>query len=451
VQLRNIVPSWFELQRLIVDKLSRRTHDHVYGHPHSSGSHTHSASHHAQNVHSAFREALPIAERTLRQRFADLDIDDVLSELLDIVSQAALIMAASMLTGAVVGAGVGALAGGVGAVPGAFAGSALALTASGWILGVLGLAAVAEFFVNGLPQIAEYYWRGIQTAWGASQPRGRFCCGDPFAVGRAAREIAQGHVAMATLLLSAIVAYLTRGRGPAQALASEMQRSASGAKLAQWMLKHEDALKKRPDLKPRGPDQGRLDPLDPSTPRPGQRQHEATPVKKPLVMAEHPVPCFKADKLPTEKIPEFDRQLNGQQGGLNDLTVEEYLKGRAAFRAGDVVRDPRVAAKARLDLADFLIKKTSGELGSKGMSLWEAEQVASRITQEKMSILAALHNPDLVAGGKDKISGFGDRKVNSSIGAQWRGRVSGLDEAAKRIDASQRSTIKLNAKLIRCK
>ena len=61
-------------------------------------------------------------------------------------------------------------------------------------------------------------------------------------------------------LLGAIVAYLTRGRGNAQVLASEMQASAKGARLGQWMLKHEEALKKHPDLQLPKPQQGAFGP-----------------------------------------------------------------------------------------------------------------------------------------------------------------------------------------------
>ncbi|BBH44363.1 hypothetical protein KU43P_08400 [Pseudomonas sp. KU43P] len=50
------------------------------------------------------------------------------------------------------------------------------------------------------------------------------------------------------LLLGAIVSYLTRGRGDARVLAQEMAASSKGARLGQWMLKHEEELKKRPDL-----------------------------------------------------------------------------------------------------------------------------------------------------------------------------------------------------------
>ncbi len=37
-----------------------------------------------------------------------------------------------------------------------------------------------------------------------------------------------------------------------------------------------------------------------------------------------------------------------------------------------------------------------------------------------MKSLAALHDPDMIAGGKDQVSRMGNKSVNSSIGPQWR-------------------------------
>ena len=46
-------------------------------------------------------------------------------------------------------------------------------------------------------------------------------------------------------------------------------------------------------------------------------------------MPLHTVACFKADKLSASKHGEFERQLKGQQDGLNRLTVEEFLENVA--------------------------------------------------------------------------------------------------------------------------
>jgi hypothetical protein len=164
-------------------------------------------------------------------------------------------------------------------------------------------------------------------------------------------------------------------------------------------------------------------------------------------MEKAKVPCFKADNLPQGSVPEFDRQLAGQEKGLNDLTVEEYLQGRAAYDQ----RDPSVAREARAEYQEKLEKKLLQELRDTGLSMRDAEAKASVVAAEKMKTLAALHNPDLIAGGKDVIGDFGDKRVNSSIGAQWRARAGKLDEAAKKVPSGDRAKVKMNADLTRCK
>lgn len=56
----------------------------------------------------------------------------------------------------------------------------------------------------------------------------------------------------------------------------------------------------------------------------------------------------------------------------------------------------------------------------------------------------------MVSAGKDAIADFGDRNINSRIGAQWKSRVQDLDEAAKKIPAAERGSTKMHAKLSRC-
>lgn len=110
-------------------------------------------------VRTAFYHAEWQAANMLRQRFADLDINSIIDELLRVVQQMAMIVAGSTITGGLLGAGVGAFAGGAGTIPfagaGAGAGAAMGLKVSGWILGALGLACIAEFFIEGLPRERE--------------------------------------------------------------------------------------------------------------------------------------------------------------------------------------------------------------------------------------------------------------------------------------------------------
>ncbi len=62
-----------------------------------------------------------------------------------------------------------------------------------------------------------------------------------------------------------------------------------------------------------------------------------------------------------------------------------------------------------------------------------------------------VHNPDMIAGGKDVVTSMGDKGVNSSIGSQWKDRVDELDKAAKEVPAHERGDTKMNVKLKRCK
>jgi len=342
MRLWNILPSWFEIEdRLRLEVQSSGLAD-FRSYLNEQAPSVELVLRRVDNIRTAFYRAEFEASALLRQRFADLDISEVLFDLMGVVGDMAMIIVGSVLAGAAMGAGVGALAGGVGAGPGAIAGMAAGLQASSWILGVLGLASVAEFFVQGLPALLDHYVRGIQVAWDGTRGNdglNPISQDDPWVVDQAAHHIARGHTEVVILLLGAVVEYLTRGRGNMALLAGQMRASSKGARLAQWMVKHEEGLKARPDLQPPGARAGGS-----TTPEPRSDSHRETDRpggKKPLGMPEYKVPCFNASNLHYSKIPEFDRQLVGQERGLNDLTVDEYLRGREAFKAGDKVRDPR--------------------------------------------------------------------------------------------------------------
>lgn len=441
------VPSWQEIENRII---------HEMGYQSGAGFRTHlneyvaSASlniRRINNIRTAFIHAEWRAGELLRQRFSDLDINSILQELLGVVTQMAMIVAGSVLTGGAIGAGIGAFAGGAGAIPLGAAGAAIGLNVSSWILGILGLASVAEFFVEGLPTIGSYYLNGMRLSWeGTRGDEGLnpYSQDDPTAQGSAVHQIALGHVEVVILLLGAIVDYLTRGRGNAGVLAQEMRASTKGARLGEWMLKHEDALKKRPDLQTSQPGKGATGPQEPPPPRrPGK--DDEPPKSKPNTMSRHEVECFKADKMPASKIGEFERQLKGQEDGLNRLTVDEYLENIA----NPVKRSQTAAKLARKRLQDLLQERFQKEF-SQTMSPIEAKTEGLNKAIKTMSSLAGLHNPDLRAGGKDIIADFGDRRVNSSIGPQWKRKIENLRAAAEKIPASERGQTFLNVKLHKC-
>lgn len=175
----------------------------------------------------------------------------------------------------------------------------------------------------------------------------------------------------------------------------------------------------------------------------------------PKRMPRKDLPCFSPQKLPASKYPEMDRQLRGQEQGLNDMSVEDYLNAREAFDPKN--RDKAAARKARADFKDRLQRDKFNEL-RRVVSAKEAKHLADAYADETMKTLNALHNPDLVAGGKDTIADFGDAEVNQTIGRQWSHagkdqttRIQDLDAAARQVPASERRTTKMNGGLERCR
>ncbi|RAU43067.1 DUF6861 domain-containing protein, partial [Pseudomonas sp. RIT409] len=310
-----VLPSWFEIEERLLFEIRSAGQGKFRGYFNEHLPSVSTVLRRLDHIRTAFYRAEFEAADLLRQRFADLDIGEVVQELLGTVGQMALIVVGSVLAGGVIGAGAGALAGGAGALPGGLAGMGVGLQASGWILTALGLASIAEYFVNGLPVLLDHYLVGIQVVWdGISGDEGLNPFGENelLVVQRATHHFARGHVEVVVLLLSAIVDYLTRGRGGIGQLANEMHSTRQGKRLAQWMIKHEETLKKRPDLHSAQSTRGSFGSQESTPPH---RQNEQTAGRKPLGMPEHKVPCFSADNLHYSKIPEFDRQLGGQEKG----------------------------------------------------------------------------------------------------------------------------------------
>jgi Novel toxin 15 len=98
----------------------------------------------------------------------------------------------------------------------------------------------------------------------------------------------------------------------------------------------------------------------------GRGEEELPPPKKPephaqpQVMPQKKVRCFEPNDLPKARYPEMDRQLGGQERGLNEMTVDEYLKGRNAFDPAN--RDPRIAKVARAECEQDLTRKLKEQL-----------------------------------------------------------------------------------------
>lgn len=135
---------------------------------------------------------------------------------------------------------------------------------------------------------------------------------------------------------------------------------------------------------------------------------------------------------------EFIRQLAGQQQGLNRLTVAEFLANRdhyltQALLTGDG-RDSVGDAAQRLAREKALRDKEAA-LRRQNRSL--TKEQAKQQAQQWLQTQAALHDPDQVAGGHPHlITGLGEARVNSSIGAQWPKRIRGIDQQIRNYAAS---------------
>jgi len=142
---------------------------------------------------------------------------------------------------------------------------------------------------------------------------------------------------------------------------------------------------------------------------------------------------------------EFARQLKDQEKGMNELTVDEYLKNREKYIEQGRAIEGNAAQQAAREEA--YVQKIN-ELQREGLTLSKAKKIA----KEWLNTQAALHNPDQIAGGKaEVIGGLGDKRINSSIGSQWRYRIDIVDEQIKELAKSmtpeQLKNTYLNVKL----
>ena len=130
---------------------------------------------------------------------------------------------------------------------------------------------------------------------------------------------------------------------------------------------------------------------------------------------------------------EYVRQLKNQEEGINNLTLKEfidnsdnYLDRRKKTGSGRANEGTKEQIRAR----DKFFKNKVFELIENGKSIKEAKEEV----RSMMNDLAALHDPDQIAGGNpDKILGLGDKRINQSIGSQWRGRINSIDEKIRNI------------------
>jgi hypothetical protein len=209
-----------------------------------------------QRVHEALRRSVGSAQVLIRHRLLGIDLSSIWHILIGACQDIAVYYGGSVIGGAVAGGVGGALFGGLGAVPGAAAGAAVGSQVGLWVLALLGLKSLVEGLTDAMSRAFHHYALGFREAWGPLPgERQRNTLGIGLGSGdvhRAANDMANGHVLMIIAILSALTAYLTRGRGDKALMLQEIHDSKRlGPKVAQWVEQNEDKLLSHPALQSR--------------------------------------------------------------------------------------------------------------------------------------------------------------------------------------------------------
>ena len=187
------------------------------------------------------------------------DFLQIIRGLLDGLLMSVALVGGTAALGGVVGAVIGSLGGGVGAAPGAVVGVRLGLALGMALLEWLGVAFLAEYVAGHLGTVGSTLARGISMAWHS--------CGTRSEIEAAARVMAEAIGLFFSLLLQAVVAYLSRelagpakGRlGPALERLSESRMFRQARGLTEYFNRNYDRLRERyatepgVEIRPSGP------------------------------------------------------------------------------------------------------------------------------------------------------------------------------------------------------
>ncbi|MBB2682457.1 polymorphic toxin type 15 domain-containing protein (plasmid) [Rhizobium sophoriradicis] len=134
------------------------------------------------------------------------------------------------------------------------------------------------------------------------------------------------------------------------------------------------------------------------------------------------IDCFNPPEGSTpDQINEFRRQLKEQQDTINGMDPGQLVQNIDRF--AKYGRPDGDAAGRKLTRDTYRTQRTrelERQYLKEGKNNFR-ELAASDVAKE-MANLAATHTLDLVAGGDGSISGMGNKTINSSLGAQWKGR-----------------------------
>jgi hypothetical protein len=156
------------------------------------------------------------------------------------------------------------------------------------------------------------------------------------------------------------------------------------------------------------------------------------------------VECFNLPEGANEE--EFVRQLKEQEDALNAMDADTLISRRKAIDdAGgtQALRDKKAQRKARKDYE----RKRLSDLLAQNVDASKAKKIVATELKE----LAATHILDIIAGGNPSNVTMGDKRTNSSVGAQWKGRRSqSIEDHAKEMAKTGNGKRKLKVKLKKC-
>lgn len=257
-------------------------------------------------------------------------------------------------------------------------------------------------------------------------------------IANAGISLARGDYAGAALSLVSAIPFVgyagTAGKVVRHATKATAEASAKAAKEVAERTAKEAAQKRSKEATARTQLQG------------GKVTPKRLPKKKPECFDPRQSEAYKRMSAADKKkyMQEYARQLKRQEDAINNMTAKEFANARATFnetkqRTGGSGRNP-LADKAQSDYRRSRAKEIESSIYESkrnrkiepGIAKAEAKAESKSIMEE----LAALHEPDMVAGGwySPTPSGLGDKGVNSAIGGSWghKERIGTIENAAER-------------------
>jgi hypothetical protein len=344
-----------------------------------------------------------MARRLVEQQLSGIGIATVWDILVAACKEIALYYGGAVVTGAALGGAIGSAAFGVGAIPGAVIGTAAGVQVGTWVMALIGLKELTEGLANMLPAALDHYERGFREAWGAApEDRRDTWTSTAPASGNSytgAWHMAQGHAIMMAAILTALVAYLTRGRGNKTVLMHEIRQSAKlGPKFADWVIENEGKLLGHPHLQTRSRAQsGVAMPVAPPI-----NGHVAPPPKssyKPVAGKVNKVVMNSGgDRLIGKMGPARTNNTAEFEAIVNDLKAKgvdiSYRQGQFAYgpapsggRPGNIVFDPDSSLSAiKHEYGHFLDDAALGFPGQR----YYYENPGARVATERRQYLGEI-------------------------------------------------------------